>query len=261
MDKEKCRKKSACLIKRALVLIIINEKYKSFEQNYHTDDDREKIKTFCENAQFTINETDNITADEMDDLLKNIAETDFSPYDAFICFIVGYCDSQGVVGVDGNSLSVREIIRPIIKCSSLAGKPKIFFIHNCKENRKDAGPRITTPVEPDILIVLSGVEKHEFSVNHGSWYITALAHVLKENAHCMNLTDMLAVVNSMVASMQHCDKKQTPIFMSTLRQAVRFKNFRNKPEEIPRKKPRKLSGKTHQNQHRRTRRGAAAPPV
>ena len=142
---------SACVVKRGFAFIIGNEEYESFEQKYRADDDKEKITTFCENAQFTVNETrgqktDDLTADEMEDLLKSIAETDFKSYDAFICFIVGDYDSQGVLGVDGDSLSIRNIIRPIIGCSSLAGKPKLFFIHNSRVYKKDTGPRVTTPM-------------------------------------------------------------------------------------------------------------------
>ena len=223
-------------INKGFALMIFNENCKYY---YRADADRENIKTFCKNAQFTVNatkglKTDNLTADGMEDLLKNIAKTDFGPYDAFICFIVSACNSQGVLGVDGYSLSVGEIIGPIIRCASLANKPKIFFIHNCKENRKDTGPRITTPVEADVLVVFSGVlDTCDVSATHESSYITALTKVFHKYAHCMNLTDMLAMVNhQMFAKLQHCDRKKTPVFMSSLREAVHFGNFM--PGEIPR---------------------------
>ena len=233
----------SCKVNKGFALVVINERYNYFKGFYRADADREKIRTICENAQFTINatrglKTDNLTAAAMDDLFNNVAETtDFSTYDAFICFIVSYCDSEGVLGVDGGSLGFGEIIRPIIKCPSLEGKPKLFFIHNCRVYRGDTGPRSITPIEGDILVVFSGVDTNEFSVNHESLYISALTEVLNECAHYMNLTDMLAVVNRMVGSMPHFDKKQTPIFMSTLSEAVRFRN--SKPEEMPKKKLRK----------------------
>ena len=238
MDKEKCR--SACVVNTAFVLMIFNEKYKYFNEYYRAGADKSKIEMFCENAQFTVNatkglKTDNLTADELEDLLESIAKTDFSSYDAFICFIVSYCDSQGVLGVDGDSLSVREIIRPIIKCPSLAGKPKLFFIHNCRVYKEDTGPPITTPIDADIMVVFSGVDTRDFSEKNGSWYITALTDVLKEYAHCMNLTDMLAIVNGKFFKMQDCHRKQTPVLVSTLKQTVRFRYI--KPEETPRKKP------------------------
>ena len=234
--------KSTCEVKRAFVLMMFNDNYQYFKGYYRADADRENIRMLCEDAQFTINDTkglktDNLTADEMEDLLKNIARTDFNPYDAFICFIVSYGDSQGVLGVDGNSLSVREIIRPIIGCSSLASKPKVFFIHTCKECNTDKDPPISIPIGRDILFAFSGVDTHEFGANHKSLYISTLTEVLKEYGHDMNLTDMLTVVNRMVTRfyqiMPDFDGKQTPIFMSTLRQAVRFRNF--KPEETPNK--------------------------
>ncbi|XP_028410344.1 caspase-3-like [Dendronephthya gigantea] len=240
-------KSEALQINKGFALMVINKKFKQFAFRYCADADRKNIKTFCENAGLTINDTkglktDDLTADEIEDLFKTISKTDFSSYDAFVCFISSHGDPGEILGVDGGSITVKEIIRPINRCSSLEGKPKLFFIQSGRGYKKHTDisqakrrvvadslgfPSITIsiPIEADILVAYSSLNGYELyrKASEGSWFITALTQVLSNHARDMNLTDMLAIVLKMVSGTQHCGRKQTPLFMSTLRKTVWFK--------------------------------------
>ncbi len=239
-------------ILNGFVLVIINKNFEHLKKRYHADADRKSIQTFCRNAHFAVNDTeglktDDLTAEEIEDLLKNMSKRDFSSYDGFICFISSYGDSGGILGVDGDSTTVKEIVRPINKCASLIGKPKLFFIQSCRGYRKVTGvskgkvvadtfgyPQFTIPIEADLLVACSSLDGYELytSENEGSWFITVLTQVLNKYAHYMNLTDMLAIVNEMVGGMEDCGRKQTPLFMSTLRKAVCFRISEPNPMEL-----------------------------
>ncbi len=243
-------------IRNVFALVLVNEKFPGYGIGNRdgADADRKKIKEFCKKAKFTVNhfsdlnlmsdaatdlKTDDLAADEMEDLFKTISKGDFSDYDAFICFISSHGDSGGILGVDGDSITMREIVRPIKRCPSLIGKPKLFFIQSCRGYKKDTArvskgmvvadssgyPQFTIPIEADILVAYSSLDGYELyrSENEGSWFITVLTQVFNEYAQDMNLTDMLAIVHEMVAGMEHCGRKQTPLFMSTLRKAVCFR--------------------------------------
>ena len=192
-------------------------------------------------------ETDDLTAEEMRNLFKTISEADFSCYDAFICFISSHGNSGGILGVDGEIVAVEDIVRYLKKCPSLVDKPKLLFIQNCRGIKKDSGtPKplgntvadndglsVTVPTEADILVAYSSVDGYE-AYRHdeeGSWFITDLTKVLKKHVHSKQLTDMLAIVNDLVANRKFKPGgwKQMPCFTSTLRKAVVFKRpLRNK---------------------------------
>ena len=235
-------------VRNAFVLVIVNEKFHYLKWRYSGDADRENIYAFCKNAPFTLNETmglktDDLTAEEMRNLFETISKRNFSSYDAFICFISSYGDSGGILGVDCDIITVKEIVRNLSlkRCSTLVGKPKLFFIQCCRPCMKDDvrskvvadhvyNNSITIPIESDILVAYSSLDGHElYRDGEGSWFITVLTQVLSKYAHNINLTDMLAIVNEMVARMEYCGRKQMSLFVSTLRKAVYMKI--SKPNE------------------------------
>ena len=194
--------------------------------------------------------TDNLKAQEMKDLFQIIATGDFSSYDAFICFISSHGDEGGIFGYDDRSVPVKFItdqFKATDEYQSLVGKPKLFFTQNCRGSLKNEGRfvqhdggdennggdeadsgckiPITIPTGADVLVAYSTVDGYESYRNNemGSWFIIILIQVLKNHAHSLNLTDMLAIVNEAVGRREYMNgKKQMPCFTSTLRKAVRF---------------------------------------
>ena len=226
-------------IQKGFGLVVVNEKfYKPRYDRKGADVDKKNIEEFCKSANITVNDTNlsthDLTGSDMKKLFKDISGRDFSPYDAFICFISSHGSSEGIYGVDEDKICEDDVIQLFKKCNTLAGKPKLFFIHRCAGKKRDPGvsqvvadhaPHIIVPFESDVLIASSSVDGYE-SYRHteqGSWFITLLTKVFKKHAHNMNLTDMLTIVNNEVSKKEHKDgSKQMPCFSSTLRKTVYF---------------------------------------
>ncbi|CAB3979186.1 caspase-3 [Paramuricea clavata] len=235
-------------IHNGFVLVIVN---RSFQGSWLPDRpgaevDKTKIVTFCTNFRYNFHTRDNLKAQEMKDVCEEIsANVNFSTYDAFICFISSHGDEgNAIYGVDGNSVTVDEIVSQFKGIPSLANKPKLFFMQNCRgrnidlgqsavmeqaEVQADHGSRpptpIRLPIEADILVSYSSVDGYEpyRDVSTGSWFITKLTEILNEHEPNMNLTDLLSMVNKRVARVDSRGRKQMPCFTSTLRKPVYFK--------------------------------------
>ncbi len=72
--------------------------------------------------------TDDLTTEEMGDLFKTISEWRFQQLRCIYLFhIKSWRLSGGILGVDGDSITVKSILRRLNTCSTLVGKPKLFF--------------------------------------------------------------------------------------------------------------------------------------
>jgi hypothetical protein len=249
-------------IRKGFALVIVNDKFEYREERVGAQQDKDNILEFCRSAKFTVNDvsklnlennpdpeslkTHNLTGNQMVNLFKTISEGDFKSYDAFICFISSHGCRGGILGTDDEVVPLQKLVdylKPTNESSPLAGKPKLFFTQNCRGLRTcngvpepddddesddvmaDTKCVPTIPKEADILIAYSSVDGYESYRNtvHGSWFITELTKVLNKHAHNMNLTDMLAIVNKVVAKKKsRKGRKQMPCILSTLRNAVYF---------------------------------------
>ena len=231
-------------IHRVFAVVIVNElfNFDFLPQRHGADSDRANIKKYCDRAGFHVDKfKNNLTRNEMNTLFKTTSEQDFSPYDAFVCFISSHGDCGGIYGVDGNLISVDEIVLPLKGKRSLVGKPKLFFTQNCRGRDVDAGvvpdrpsPPIYHPVEADILVAYSGSDGYEAyrDTTEGSWFITALTEVLNASPQDIHLADMLTIVNQRIAAKESTGRKQMPCFTSTLRKAVYLQSSRSQSSDL-----------------------------
>ena len=167
---------------------------------------------------------------------ENFSGLNFARYDAVLIFISSHGDEGDIVyGVDGNGITVNNVVSKFKSNDSLANKPKLFFMQNCRGRYVDRGvdivqadgPRTAPfriPSEADVLVAFSTVDGYESYRDEaeGSWFISVLIDVLNKQAHDMNLTDLLIIVNKKVAEKSHRGKKQIPSFITTLRKPVYF---------------------------------------
>ena len=226
-------------IQKGFGLVVVNEKFHNSRYDRKgADVDKKNIEEFYKSANITVNDTNlsthDLTGSDMKKLFKDISRRDFSPYDAFICFISSRGSSEKIWGVDEENICEDEILKSLKDCHTLVGKPKLFFIHRCGGEKRDPGvPQVVAdhasdvilPFESDVLIASSSVDGYESyrSPEQGSWFITLLTEVLNKHAHNMNLTDILTIVNNEISKEEHKDgSKQMPRFTSTLRKAVHF---------------------------------------
>lgn len=233
-------------ITQGYALIIHNQYFQRKSDRRGSEKDVEAIRSFCENAGITVNntsqKTENLTATEIDELCTEIAKRDFNRYDGFLCFILSHGSQSGIYGVDDIEISVQEIVSKFQPNPGLVGKPKLFFVQACRGSMSDEGVEtdshrvrekipLRLPKESDTLIAYSTVDGYESyrSCEVGSWFIITLMRKLEDHAHHMHIMDILTLVNKSVAEGEtpsdekQSSKKQMPCQLTTLTKFVHFK--------------------------------------
>lgn len=136
-------------------------------------------------------------------VLRDLAARDHTLADCVVCCVLSHGREDGILGVDGNAVTFKELIETLspLRCSSLYQKPKLFFIQACRGDKAQnvafsqtfsededmpvsdaAVPRDSIPEAADYLLAMSTVP---FYVSYrekdkGSWFIQALCHNLRQ---------------------------------------------------------------------------------
>ena len=91
------------------------------------------MKDLFESRKFDVQVHSDLTHKAIEKLLLKTQMIDHSQYDAFVCCIMTH-GKQGVVfSSDGQEIRILNIVKYFNDryCSSLQGKPKLFFIQAC----------------------------------------------------------------------------------------------------------------------------------
>ncbi|XP_047433899.1 caspase-6-like [Mugil cephalus] len=190
------------------------------------------------------------------DLITKISEAaaeDHSDADCFLLAFLSHGENDHVYAYDGK-IKIQDITAMFKgdKCSSLAGKPKIFVLQACRGDRHDdpvtvcdavdnginetvvdASAVYTLPAGADFVMcysVAEGYYSHRETIN-GSWYIQDLCEILRKHGDSLEFTELLTLVNRKVAmrSVGNCadrtaiGKKQVPCFASMLTKRLYFR--------------------------------------
>ena len=95
----------------------------------------------------------NITAKQMQDVFEWVRIQDHSRFDSFVCCIFSHGTDKGLRGSDWQLVKVEELAQSMNgrRCSTLRGKPKMFFIQACRGSLRDEGVAVSdsgdSPVE------------------------------------------------------------------------------------------------------------------
>ncbi|XP_017337605.1 caspase-8 isoform X1 [Ictalurus punctatus] len=196
-----------------------------------TDADRDALTEVFERMHFIVEERRDLVSSAMQNVVIEFATKDHSTMDAFVCCILSHGEKGAVLGVDGKSVAIRDLTQPFAACSTLTGKPKLFFIQACQgsdlqkgvwlqdgteedeleEDAKKADSRV--PFEADFLIGMATVESYK-SFRHttkGSIFIQELCQHLKD--WCPKKEDILSIltkVNRSVSAQELNNHKQMP---------------------------------------------------
>ncbi|OCT71262.1 hypothetical protein XELAEV_18034239mg [Xenopus laevis] len=217
-----------------------------------TDIDARELLRCFKGLGFDVNVYNNKSCEEMENLLRTVAQQDHKDSACFACIFLSHGEEGLIYGTDGAMpIKVLTTLFRGDNCRSLVGKPKLFFIQACRGHEfddgleadsgsvndsleTDANPRHKIPVEADFLYAYSTVPGYYSWRNPGmgSWFVQALCSVLNEYGKELEVMQILTRVNFLVATQfesysddpQFSKKKQIPCVVSMLTKELYFKS-------------------------------------
>ncbi|KAK1804115.1 hypothetical protein P4O66_020156 [Electrophorus voltai] len=185
------------------------------------------------------------TVSQMKSILKSVSQEDHRQSALFACVILSHGEEGVIYGTDG-CLEVKELTTFFRgdNCTSLVGKPKLFFIQACRGSELDSGIETDgksdsedtqmIPVEADFLYAYSTAPGYYSWRNtaNGSWFISSLCEMLTTYARELELMQIMTRVNRKVALEFQSStalpgfnrKKQIPCIVSMLTKELYFPN-------------------------------------
>lgn len=190
------------------------------------------------------------TLKEIQNKLQEVSIMDHSQNDCLVVAVMTHGQDKNKLFARDKSYDVNLIWEYFLgeKCTSLIGKPKLFFVQACRGKKLDKGvlmaldvvdsieigkqkKTITIPTMADFLVMYSSYDDHYSFRNPtiGSWFIKALCTELNTHGSTQELLFILRRVTRRVSyeytSSAHGDfdkKKQCPQIVSTLTKALYF---------------------------------------
>jgi hypothetical protein len=163
-----------------------------------------------------------LTADQMKEKMEWYADKTYQNYSCFACVIMSHGDNQSkIYGVDNETVHlIDDLIEPFKECTSLGGKPKLFFVNASRGQSRTSlideadtmrardetdGTVLARPIpkEADILIHFATVENNVSMINPtmSSYFIQSLCFVLENHAKGNeDIGALLRMVNNRVAT-------------------------------------------------------------
>ena len=201
---------------RGICVVINNEKFGSseFSERKGSSSDKVKLVETFSKLRYQVFAYDDMISSQMIACLTQLSTWDHSSYDSFVCCILTHGREDLIYGTDGEKIEVRKVcdIFQVAKCSTLAAKPKMFFIQACRGAEKDPGTEgfvdgeveynipeaRNLPLNSDFLMAYGTV--HGFvSWRHpeqGTWFINVLCHLLLENYDKEHIMNIMTLVNN-----------------------------------------------------------------
>uniref|UniRef100_A0AAY5EEB3 Caspase-8 n=2 Tax=Electrophorus electricus TaxID=8005 RepID=A0AAY5EEB3_ELEEL len=235
---------------RGFCVIINNEQFTNTEKTRSgSKKDADALKEVFEFLGFTVKMHTDLSAEEMKELMLRYSKQQHNG-DCFVCCVLSHGNSKGVLGCDGNLCPTEDIFTPFDgkNCSTLVGKPKVFFIQACRGLNKqekvlvfsDEGHtshtgKYSIPKASDFLIARSTVDGYlSYRSSKGSWFIQSLCkHIRESSVRGDDILTILSRVNDEVSRIEgrvkdekteeFCDAKATPICSFTLRKKLIFR--------------------------------------
>ncbi|XP_016100551.1 caspase-8 [Sinocyclocheilus grahami] len=243
--------------KRGVCLIINNCDFKDcgLRNRDGTDIDKKSLEVVFQWLGFEVLTEQNCDRHQILQVLRDLADRDHTSADCVVCCVLSHGQIKGIVGVDGQIVTYRELIETLSpsQCPSLFKKPKLFFIQACRGTDDQpaafpqifpddevmpvsdaAVPRDSIPEMADYLLAMSTVP-HYVSYREkdsGTWFIQSLCHNMKLLVpRGVDLLSILTQVNSDVSKKTDKSglKKQMPQPEFTLTKRVVFPPPKTRP--------------------------------
>ncbi|ROL53408.1 Caspase-8 [Anabarilius grahami] len=236
--------------RRGVCLIINNYDFRAcgLKNREGTDFDKKRLKGVFQWLGFEVVAEQDCDRMRMLQVLRDLAARDHTLADCVVCCVLSHGREDGIVGVDGNTVTFKELIETLSPrwCSSLYQKPKLFFIQACRGGKEQSAafsqtfsededmpvsdaavPRDSIPEAADYLLAMSTVPSYVSyrEKDKGTWFIQSLCHNLQLLVpRGIDLLSILTQVNSDVSKKtdKSGKKKQMPQPEFTLTKRVVF---------------------------------------
>ncbi|XP_076058848.1 death caspase-1 [Oratosquilla oratoria] len=213
-----------------------------------TDRDRDQMEKLFFELGYEVKVYNNLTVQKLNNAVRELGqEIDHTDCDSLVVVFMSHGEQDILYGQDAQFKAEKlwsEFTSD--KCSSLAGKPKLFFIQACRGDMLDKGVTLVKvprdevdggafsykiPTQADFLICWSTVPGY-FSwrnTSNGSWFVQSVVEIFRrEHAHKDVLSMLTSVNRFMIANFEsntpsqaHMHgKKQTAYIVSTLMRDV-----------------------------------------
>ena len=191
-----------------IALVMVIEEYRSNYKPKGAEFDTQNFITTFKHLQYTVQLYINVTSSQMIQLIEEIATMDHTAYDSFVCCISSTCTGANdhVWCSDLKYVNVYELVNKVQQCSTLQGKPKMFFIASDRHatSAKNVPPAASLhEIGPDSLIVWSTQKNGSNHLHHrgGTRFTIALENIfmLKSNLKNSTLLSMIDEVSVFVS--------------------------------------------------------------
>ncbi|TGZ64945.1 hypothetical protein CRM22_006108 [Opisthorchis felineus] len=206
-----------CILSKQIyrgLCLIINQKDFSPETGQTcregTDRDADRVERLFKMLGYNVQRYLNVNRNKLHRLLRDAATYDHSQFDSFVCVILSHGENGVIYATDG-PVPIDVVIANFRgdQCTTLSGKPKLFFIQACRGVQFDKGAAIPLatdavgevvitklPVEADILIAHSTVPGYFAWRNStvGSWFIQELCRILEEDFKGSTVHDLVTLL-------------------------------------------------------------------
>ncbi|KAM9484721.1 caspase-8-like isoform 3-T6 [Salvelinus alpinus] len=254
--------------KRGYCLIINNYNFKNspklLNNREGTQVDESSLVSVFEWLGFETQIEPDCSREQLLSLVAELRSRDHSQMDCLVCCVLSHGLEGCVYGVDGLKVRVRELTEPFsgLECSSLRGKPKLFFIQACQGINEQQPvfiqsdcpgadgstttssictdavvPRDSIPSDADFLLGMATVP-HFASFRdkrQGTWFIQSLCqNLINLVSSGYDLLSILTKVNDDVSSKSdnHGTRKQMPQPAYSLRKRLVFPIPKDPPPRL-----------------------------
>ncbi|XP_056466919.1 uncharacterized protein LOC130405758 isoform X1 [Gadus chalcogrammus] len=123
-------------------------------QRMVTEIDEESLRRVFTWLGFKVQVLRDATRDQMLSSMRELARRDHSGMDCVVCVVLSHGLEGGVYGVDGGVVRLKELTDVLngVRCASLRGKPKLFFIQACQGNQNEQAVPVldNRPARPEV---------------------------------------------------------------------------------------------------------------
>ncbi|XP_063980069.1 caspase-1-like isoform X2 [Diachasmimorpha longicaudata] len=220
--------------------------------------DTNRIEKTFSNLGFEVEICNNLEhskiVEKINELLSLVTAEDHSDNDCICIIILTHGMQANLIYAKDVAYSAENLWKPFTadKCTTLAGKPKLFFFQACRGNLSDAGVKLkssplfrvrtevdsaatfyTLPTHADFLFAHSTVDGHYSWRNpeYGTWFIQCLCDTIDEHYETTDLQKILTICSRRIATDFSSyndiyplsnDQKQVPSITSMLIRDVYF---------------------------------------